>query len=159
MYTVCWISFGWSVCIWQACMANIPFWQMIADSSMTSTRIRTEEAATDRACQQLCEAAADAEGCRSVNFNGQTCDLLAGSALEADPVVVAGATVGTNFYEFCTMMLPGGKRMMTSSNGNIFRVIGHLCREFSGHRWIPHTQANDAELWCYLWSAPEKMVE
>ena len=27
--------------------------------------------------------------------------------------------------------------MMTSSNGNIFRVTGHLCREFTGHRWIP----------------------
>ena len=24
--------------------------------------------------------------------------------------------------------------MMTSSNGNIFRVTGHLCREFAGHR-------------------------
>ena len=27
--------------------------------------------------------------------------------------------------------------MMTSSNGNIFRVTGHLCREFTGNRWIP----------------------
>ena len=28
---------------------------------------------------------------------------------------------------------------MTSSNGNIFRVTGHLCGEFTGHRWIsPH---------------------
>ena len=27
--------------------------------------------------------------------------------------------------------------MMTSSNGNIFRVTGHLCGEFTGHRWIP----------------------
>ena len=26
---------------------------------------------------------------------------------------------------------------MTSSNGNIFRVTGHLCGEFTGHRWIP----------------------
>ena len=26
---------------------------------------------------------------------------------------------------------------MTSSNRNIFRVTGHLCREFTGHRWIP----------------------
>ena len=24
--------------------------------------------------------------------------------------------------------------MMTSSNGNIFRVTGHLCGEFTGHR-------------------------
>ena len=26
---------------------------------------------------------------------------------------------------------------MTSSNGNIFRVTGHLCGEFTGHWWIP----------------------
>ena len=26
--------------------------------------------------------------------------------------------------------------MMTSSNGNIFRVTGHLCGEFTGPRWI-----------------------
>ena len=40
--------------------------------------------------------------------------------------------------------------MMTSSNGNIFRVTGHLCGEFTGPRWIPHTKASDAELWCFL---------
>ena len=27
--------------------------------------------------------------------------------------------------------------MMTSSNGNIFRVTSHLCGEFTGPRWIP----------------------
>ena len=41
--------------------------------------------------------------------------------------------------------------MMTSSNGNIFRVTGPLCGEFTGDRWIPHTKASDAELWCFLW--------
>ena len=46
-------------------------------------------------------------------------------------------------------------RMMTSSNGNIFRVTGHLCGEFTCPRWIPHTKPSDAELWCFLWSAPE----
>ena len=45
--------------------------------------------------------------------------------------------------------------MMTSSNRNIFRVPGHLCGEFTGHRWIPRTKASDAELWCFLWSASE----
>ena len=45
--------------------------------------------------------------------------------------------------------------MMTSSNKNIFRVTGPLCGEFTGHRWIPHTKASDAELWCFLWSASE----
>ena len=40
--------------------------------------------------------------------------------------------------------------MITSSNGNIFRVTGHLCGEFTGHRWIPQTKTSDAELWCFL---------
>ena len=45
--------------------------------------------------------------------------------------------------------------MMTPSSGNIFRVTGHLCGEFTGPRWIPRTKASDAELWCSLWSASE----
>ena len=48
--------------------------------------------------------------------------------------------------------------MMTSSNWNIFRVTGPLCGEFTGHRWIPLTKASDAELWGFLWSAPEKQL-
>ena len=35
------------------------------------------------------------------------------------------------------------------------RVTGPLCREFTGDRLIPRTQASDAELWCFLWSALE----
>ena len=45
--------------------------------------------------------------------------------------------------------------MMTSSNGNIFRVTGHLCGKFTGYRWNPRTKANNAELWCFLWFVPE----
>ena len=41
--------------------------------------------------------------------------------------------------------------MMTSSNGSIFRVTGHLRGEFTGDR----TKASDAELWYFLWPAPE----
>ena len=48
---------------------------------------------------------------------------------------------------------------MTSSNGNIFRVTGPLCEEFTGNRWIFLTKASDAELWRFLWSAPEKILE
>ena len=48
---------------------------------------------------------------------------------------------------------------MTPSNGNIFRVTGNLCGEFTDHRWIPLTTASDAELCCFLWSAPELTVE
>ena len=49
--------------------------------------------------------------------------------------------------------------MMTSSSGNIFRVTGHLFGEFTSPRWIPRTKASDAELWCFIWSASEYMVE
>ena len=45
--------------------------------------------------------------------------------------------------------------MMTSANGNIFRVTGHLCGEFTGPWWIPRTKASDAELWRFLWYTPE----
>ena len=40
--------------------------------------------------------------------------------------------------------------MMTSSNGNLSHVTGHLRGEFIGHRWIPRTKASDAELWCFF---------
>ena len=42
--------------------------------------------------------------------------------------------------------------MMMSSNGNIFCVTGPLCGEFTGH------PASDAQLWCFLWSAPEQTI-
>ena len=38
--------------------------------------------------------------------------------------------------------------MMTSPNGNIFRVIGLSCGEFTG----------DAEIWCFLRSPPEQRL-
>ena len=40
--------------------------------------------------------------------------------------------------------------MTTLSNGDIFRVNGPLCGEFTGHWWIPLTKASDAELWRFL---------
>ena len=48
--------------------------------------------------------------------------------------------------------------MMTSSNGNIFRVTGHLCGEFTGRRWIPHKKASDAERWCFFHLCPNKRL-
>ena len=36
--------------------------------------------------------------------------------------------------------IPFIRDIMTSSNGNIFRVTGPFCREFTGHRWIPFTK-------------------
>ena len=49
--------------------------------------------------------------------------------------------------------------MMTLSNGNLFRVAGHLCGEFTGQRWISRTKASDAELLAFLWSALEPAVQ
>ena len=43
---------------------------------------------------------------------------------------------------------------MTSSNGNIFRVTGPLCGEVTRDLWIPRTKASDAELGCFILSAP-----
>ena len=68
------------------------------------------------------------------------------SSVDTDALVLHPGT------EYAPMRL---QLMMTSSNGNIFRVTGHLCGEFTGHRWIPRTKASDAELWCFLWSASE----
>ena len=62
--------------------------------------------------------------------------------------------VSTSIYEY----LQYTKIVMTSSNGNIFRVTGPLCGEFTGHRWIPLTKTSDAKLWCFLWSAPEQRL-
>ena len=56
---------------------------------------------------------------------------------------------------FVVVMPSFSANMMTSSNGNNFRVTGHLCGEFTGHRWIPCTKTSDADLWCFLWSVPE----
>ena len=39
--------------------------------------------------------------------------------------------------------------MMMSSNGNIFRVTGHLCGEFTGIRWIP---AQKPVMWSLVFS-------
>ena len=72
-----------------------------------------------------------------------------------------GLTYSNHVISYCTISyeltcyLVLSSFMMTSSNGNIFRVTGPLCGEFTGPRWIPCTKASDAELWCFLWSAPE----
>ena len=48
---------------------------------------------------------------------------------------------------------------MTSLKWYIFRVTGPLWGESTGHRWIPLTKANDAELWCFVSCASEQTVE
>ena len=58
-----------------------------------------------------------------------------------------------SYFNRCYLYLP----MMSSSNGNIFRVTGHLGGEFTGHWWIPHTKAGGAELWCFLWYVHKRL--
>ena len=40
-----------------------------------------------------------------------------------------------------------------------FPLTGALWGESTGHRWIPLTNASEAELWCFLWYASEQMVQ
>ena len=47
--------------------------------------------------------------------------------------------------------------MIRASSWNILRVTGPLWRESTGHRWIP--SRSPAELWRFLWSAPEQTVQ
>ena len=65
------------------------------------------------------------------------------SAIEAGELV---GTVVIGLSKACDSLLHLllTANMMTSSNGNIFRVTSPLCREFTGHRWIPRTKASDA---------------
>ena len=41
--------------------------------------------------------------------------------------------------------------MITSSNGNIFRVTGPLWGESTDSRWIPLTKASDGKFWCFFY--------
>ena len=45
---------------------------------------------------------------------------------------------------------------MTSSKGNIFRVTGTLCGEFTGHRWIQRTKVSDASFDIFFNLRPNK---
>ena len=64
-----------------------------------------------------------------------------------------------SYFCVCFLFMKPSSFIMTSWNGNIFRVTGPLWGESTGHRWIPHTKASDAELWCFRWSTPQLTVE
>ena len=95
----------------------------------------------------------------------EVCSILSLSSLllvcTTHVVHLKGYAYGSVFLVFCCGLVSVNSTqdyfidMMTSSNGNIFRVTGHLCGEFTGLRWIPLTKASDAELWYFLWSASE----
>ena len=65
------------------------------------------------------------------------------------------------YVSFADVALPIATKhinIMTSSNGNIFRVTGPLCGEFTGHWWIPLTKAGGTELLRSLWPVREQTV-
>ena len=64
-----------------------------------------------------------------------------------------------NVCIFCQFSKLRWCSMITSSNGNIFRVTGPLWGESTGHRCIPLTKASYAVVWCFLWCAPEQTAE
>ena len=72
---------------------------------------------------------------------------------------VGNSTIVIEYHENAVITSYAPMCMVTSPNGNIFRVTGPLWGESSGHRWIPLTKASDAELWCFIWSAPEQRAE
>ena len=50
--------------------------------------------------------------------------------------------------------------IMTSSNGNIFRVTGPSWEKSTVDLLMSLTKASDdADHWCFLWSAPEQTIE
>ena len=86
--------------------------------------------------------------------------LLALSNLMNDDCPVASANERTQtaiVYPYLSGFLYS--HMMKSSKGSIFCVTGPLWGESTGHRWFPLTKASDAELCCFLRSAPEQKVE
>ena len=80
-------------------------------------------------------------------------------ALDSAPNVCNNVLWSIQTYSVSLITKQNAQNMMTSSNGNIFRVTGPLWGEFTGDRWTPLTKASDAELWCFLSSVPEQMVE
>ena len=66
-----------------------------------------------------------------------------------------------NFWQILELLVNSGALMIikiTSSNRNIFRVTGHLFGELTGHQWIPHTKASDAELWYFFYQRLNKRL-
>ena len=88
-----------------------------------------------------------AEGCMTVwslvgnrlSNTRQIQTVLRSSVTTADPFYMTHPSPITPVTFF--------RSMMTSSNGSIFHVTGHLCGEFTG---FTRTKASDAELWCFL---------
>ena len=99
--------------------------------------------------------------CYHIGIVCVTCPNLLKMGIQIGAMKSLGRILGTKMAndDELTCYLIIGKVMMASSNGNIFHVTGLLFGEFTDHWWIPLTKASDTELWCFLWSVPEQMIE
>ena len=70
-----------------------------------------------------------------------------------------GANQFTDMCPILYLLIANHPIKTTSSNGNIFHDTGPLWGESIGQRGIPLTKVSDAELWCFLKSAPEQTIE
>ena len=90
-------------------------------------------------------------------FPSNTDSLIISGCIEAVVLVVSNISIvhiygslkrNASHVECLVITLnPSLWLMMTSSSGNIFRVTGLLCWEFTDHRWIPLTKASNVKLW------------
>ena len=65
---------------------------------------------------------------------------------------ITPSSTGLHRHGTCTCMI-------TSSNGNLFRVTYPLCGEFTGHQWILIIKASVLELWYFIWTGPGQTAE
>ena len=58
------------------------------------------------------------------------------------------------YYEILTYHPLTGFSRWRHLMGTFAALLDICAGNFTGHRWIPFTKANDVGLWCFLWSAP-----
>ena len=101
-------------------------WYTLPNKHISSIPLRSEEAGTAEVCRNLCAAAADSEGCCSVNFDssGKWCELFGISAIET---VIEDRT-GADIYESCPMLTTlGGWTVVKYIPRNTHTVFALLC--------------------------------
>ena len=88
-----------------------------------------------------------------MNYLCPLSSALVAKAMVEDPLCTCELLIVEKLLCIChrgLWYIPLLSLMITSSNGNIFRVTSPLCGEFTRHWWIPLTKASDTELWCFL---------
>ena len=73
-----------------------------------------------------------------------------------DVIIFYGNALGVAWESNTPVSMPLSIAIMTSSNGNLFRVTDPLWGESTGHWWIPLPKASDALLRYFLWSVREQ---